>query len=92
MLADASALFDVVVIDSAPLLPLVDTTYIINHVDCVLLVVRYSTTTQGEVREAVKLISEIMTPETRCLALLSHDEGQSLRSYAYGRYSYYGEA
>ncbi|MCE2749556.1 MAG: Wzz/FepE/Etk N-terminal domain-containing protein [Rhodobacter sp.] len=92
MLADASALFDVVVIDSAPLLPLVDTTYIINHVDCVLLVVRYSTTTQGEVREAVKLISEIMTPETRCLAILSHDERQTLRSYAYGRESYYGEA
>jgi hypothetical protein len=56
-----------------------------------MLVVRYSTTTQSEVREAVEIISESMAPDTRCLALLSHDESQSLRSYAYGRESYYGE-
>lgn len=92
LLNDAAAHFEVVVIDSAPLLPLVDTSYIINKVDRVLLVVRYSSTTQSEVREAVKAITEAMAPETRCLAILSHDERQTLRSYAYGRESYYGEA
>jgi capsular exopolysaccharide synthesis family protein len=91
LLRDAADTFDVVVIDSAPLLPLVDTSYIINQADSVMLVVRYSTTTQSEVREAVKTITETMTPDTRCIALLSHDESQMLRGYAYGRESYYGE-
>ena len=84
--------FDMIVIDSPPLLPVVDTRYLARHADAVVQVVRYISTTQGEVREAATQLQDMMRPDARLYGILSQEERGSRRYGYYGRYgSYYGQ-
>ncbi|MFE3838672.1 GumC family protein [Pseudogemmobacter sonorensis] len=89
LITGARQQFDIVIIDSPPLLPVVDTRYLARHADGVVLVVRYGTTTQGEAREAAGQLAEMKRPDARIYAVLSHAERDGK---GYGRYySYYGK-
>lgn len=79
--------FDVIIIDSPPLLPVVDTRYLAQYADAVVQVVRFITTTQGEAREAAAQTLEMMRPDAAFYAVLSHEERGGGR---YGYYSKYG--
>ena len=83
--------FDMIIIDSPPLLPVVDTRYLARHADAIVQVVRYGTTTQSEVREAATQLQEMMRPDTRMYGVLSQED-RGNRRYGYSaRYgSYYG--
>ncbi|NBO21495.1 MAG: polysaccharide biosynthesis tyrosine autokinase, partial [Rhodobacteraceae bacterium] len=83
--------FDVIILDSPPLLPVVDARYLARYADAVLQVVRYGTTTQGEVREALAQLQEIMPERTAYFGILSHEERGNRTGGYYGRYSYYGD-
>lgn len=83
--------FDIVIIDSPPLLPVVDTRYLARHAHAVIHVVRYATTTQGEVREASTQLREHLKPETHYVGVLNLEERADLRYGYYGNYSYYGD-
>lgn len=83
LLERATEAFDVVILDTPPLLPLVDTRYAARLVDVVILVVRFGLAKQAEVREAAALLRESVCPETRFLSIFSHMEHGC---YSYGYY------
>ena len=80
--------FDVIIIDTPPLLPVVDTRYLVRHADAVVQVVRYGTTTQGEVRAAASQIHEMMRPGVRLYGTLNQEE-RGKQTYGYA--GYYGD-
>lgn len=90
MLNDSRAAFDVVIIDTSPLAPVVDARYIAHHADAVVMMVRWATTNQGDLRQAVNGVREAMSPDTDFHTALSHQQYRQA-SYRYdGYYSGYG--
>lgn len=84
--------FDVIIIDSPPLLPVVDTRYLAQYADAVVQVVRFITTTQSEAREAAAQTQEMMRPDASFYAVLSHEERGGARYGYYAKYGgYYGQ-
>ncbi|GGW45531.1 hypothetical protein GCM10011452_37080 [Gemmobacter lanyuensis] len=84
--------FDMVILDSPPLLPVVDTRYLARYADAVVQVVRYGSTTQGEVREAANQLQEMLPAGAQMFGVLSHEERAGRRYGYYGRYGgYYGQ-
>lgn len=85
--------FDVIVLDSPPLLPVVDTRYLAQMADVAVFVVRFSNTTQGEVREAASQVSEVLRPGVSLIGVLNRQtESSGKRGYYSGGYSgYYGD-
>lgn len=86
-------MYDIIILDSPPLLPVVDTRYLAQSADCAIMVVRFSNTTQGEAREAASQIQEALSPEVSLLGLLNRQVKQSGKRGYYNRgYSgYYGD-
>ncbi|NEX45330.1 polysaccharide biosynthesis tyrosine autokinase [Rhodobacter sp. ETT8] len=86
--------FDVIVIDSPPLLPVVDTRYLAQMADIAVLIVRFSNTTQGEVRDAAHQMQDALRPGVRMLGVLNRQtERRGKRGYYNGAYSgYYGDS
>jgi polysaccharide biosynthesis transport protein len=81
--------FDVIVIDSPPILPVVDTRYLLRQADAVVQVVRYGTTPQAAAREAAQQVHDRLRPDAQLIGVLSH-EGLGIASYAdYGSYTAY---
>lgn len=85
--------FDVVVIDSPPILPVVDTRYLAQHADIVVQVVRFGSTTQGEVREAASQVTEMLPPHGALIAILNRQIAPIRKrgNYAGDYYGYYTE-
>jgi capsular exopolysaccharide synthesis family protein len=87
---EAKRSFDIVVIDTSPLLPVVDARYIAHHADAVVMPVRYATTSQSDLRSAVQSLTEAMNPEADFYTVLSHQQFQQA-AYKYdGYYLGYG--
>lgn len=80
--------FGVIIFDSPPLLPVVDARYLAQHADAVVMVVRYATTTQGEVREAASQVQEMMRPGAALIGLLSHEVRSHKKSNYYSNRYY----
>lgn len=91
MISAVTDVFDIVIIDSPPILPVVDTRYLARYADVIVQVVRYGTTTQGEVREAVAQMREHQHEGTHYLGVLNLEEFGGLRYGYYGHYGYYGK-
>ncbi|MBC2835105.1 GumC family protein [Paragemmobacter straminiformis] len=83
--------FDIVILDSPPILPVVDTRYLARYADAIVHVVRYATTTQGEVREAAGQMREHQRENTHYIGVLSLEQMADSRYGYYGNYGYYGE-
>ena len=85
----ARAIFDVVVIDSPPLVPVVDGVYLARYADCIALVVQWGATAQTTVRQALHTLGLGARQGTPVLAVLNQQQGEH-SGYA-ARYSaYYG--
>lgn len=87
LLRSAKNNFDIIVIDAAPLMPVVDTRYVAPHADAALLCVRFGEATQSEVRGAFEQLAKAARGKAKILSVLSCDEA-SQRSYRYE--GYYG--
>ncbi len=85
MLEESVSAFDVVIIDSSPLLPVVDARYIGHHADAVVMLVRWASTNQGDLRQAVHGLREAITPEADFHTVLSH-QPSGKGSYRYTGY------
>ena len=85
----ARATFDIVIIDTPPLLPVVDTRYLAGYGDLVLMVVRFGVTGQGDLRSALSVLRESMRPDAELRAVLSHQPA-SAKPYRYR--GYYADA
>ena len=84
--------FDYVIIDSAPVLPVVDTLYLAPYVDAVVMGVRFASTSQRDVTRAYSRITNEMNENTAILPLLTMEEGQRRKAYYYrGYYHGYGQ-
>lgn len=92
LLQAARSRFEYIVIDSPPVLPVVDARYLAQYADIIVQVVRQTTTTQTEARNAATQLQEMMRPEARFIGLLSHEQRARSKGYYYrGRYmDYYG--
>ena len=76
-----SPAYDVVIIDSAPLLPVVDTLELFSSIDVAILCVRDGRTTRDQAKAASDLLENLAKPVALVVTGLSHDQS--------GRYGYY---
>ena len=82
--------FDVIILDSPPLLPVVDTRYLAQQADIAVMIVRFASTTQAEIREAANQVQEVLRPGTRLLGVLSRQAQRRGKRGVYDR-GYYGD-
>ena len=82
------SMFDVIVLDTAPVLPVVDTLYLARHADLAAVLVRYAATNQRDVRRAADRLRGDMPPSAGILPIMSMEQ-RARRAYYYGGY-YYG--
>lgn len=88
LVEDARKSFDVVIIDTPPLLPVVDARYIASLAGCVLLCVRASEATQHDVRSAYEQLTDhIIDESTNLMTVLTFQDGWQ-RGYKPGGYYY----
>lgn len=90
LISEARDVFDVIIVDSPPLLPIVDAQYIAYHADAIVLVVRWAKTNQSDVRSVMPALLESMKPGATILPVLSQQQGGKAAYYR-GYYSGYGE-
>jgi len=92
MIATVREEFDIIILDSPPVLPVVDSRYLAQIADIVVMIVRFANTTQTEFRDAATQLSEVIQPGVRLLAALNRNASPSRRSYYGSGYAgYYGD-
>lgn len=90
LISAARTTFDIIVLDTPPVGPVVDGLYLVKHADSVVFVVRWASTSQHDVRHAVTLLQGAKRPETEILAVLNQQE-ISKSAYS-GKYAGYYSA
>ncbi|WP_421760457.1 Wzz/FepE/Etk N-terminal domain-containing protein [Devosia sp.] len=91
LVAAARKNFDVIVLDTPPVGPVVDGLYLASMADAIVFVVKWSSTPQQEVRSAVAALLGAKRPETAILAVLNQQDSNP-RAYRAKYAGYYGEA
>ena len=85
------AQFDYVILDTAPVLPLVDTLYLLDQADVVLQLVRFASTNQRDVWRAHTRLAQEVVEGVEIIPVLSMEMSQRSASYSYrGYYAGYG--
>lgn len=84
--------FDVIVIDTPPILPVVDARYIAPLADCVLLCVRYASTGQTDLRQAWEQLGDTLSPGASAISALTlHEVSRHPRRMARHYEGYYSQ-
>ncbi len=87
----ARDVFEVVVVDSPPIAPVVDGLYLAGFADVVVFVVQWANTSQREAKSAVDAIVEAKRPETEIVGVLNQqDISRSTYRSKYSAYYGYG--
>lgn len=87
LLGQARDVYDLIVIDSPPLLPVVDARYIARHADAVVMLVKWASTSQSDLRTALLPLRAAMAPSAVLLPVL----GQVHTKAGKSEYSAYGD-
>ena len=87
LLDQARDVYDIVIIDSPPLLPIVDARYIAHNADAVVMVVRWAATSQTDLRAAVEPLRAAMRPEAALIPVLNQQRAEPLSA----KYDPYGD-
>jgi capsular exopolysaccharide synthesis family protein len=83
--------FDVVILDTPPIGPVVDGLYLAQHADIIAFIVRWASTSQQDVRAAVSALNQARPPQTEIVTVLNRQDMS--RSSYYSKYAgYYSEA
>ena len=82
--------FDVIVLDTAPVLPVVDTLYLLDEADAVLQMVRFASTNQRDVRRAFGRITQETREGVETIPVLTMEQQRRGAYYYRGYYSGYG--
>jgi polysaccharide biosynthesis transport protein len=91
LVAAARRNFDVIVLDTPPVGPVVDGLYLAGMADAIVFVVKWSSTPQQEVRSAVAALLGAKLPATAILAVLNQQDSNP-RAYRAKYAGYYGES
>jgi Mrp family chromosome partitioning ATPase len=86
LIKEARGAYDLVVLDSAPLLPVNDTRTLARHADASLLAVRWERTPRDAVRNAARVLSEAhaFIPGV----VMTRADTKRFHSYSYGHQGY----
>ncbi len=79
--------FDIVILDTPPLIPVVDARYVAHYADAAIMLVRYSVAHQRDIRSAAAQLQEALHTEAEFFAVLNHEQGRQRRYSYYGYYS-----
>lgn len=90
LLQSARQTFDVVILDTPPLGPVVDGLYLAQYADHVVFVVRWAETSQSEAKAAIAALRDVVPPGVGTLAVLNLQTRDQL-PYRYGYSDYYTE-
>lgn len=85
LISRAREVLDVVVIDTSPVVPVVDARYMAPYADAIVQVVRYALSTQSDTRETYEHLREAAGPETPIVSVLNIDE-TGVQRYRYRDY------
>ena len=91
LISAARRSFDVVVLDTPPIGPVVDSLYIAQHADVIVFVVRYASTPQTEARKALASLGAAKSHGAEILAVLNQQDS-SAPSYSKRYGSYFSQA
>ena len=78
--------FDYVILDTSPILPVVDTLYLIKFADVVAMMVRHASTNQRDVARAVERASTELSKNVSIIPLLTMEKSNFMLNY-YGKYN-----
>jgi len=81
--------FDYVILDTPPIVPVVDGLYLAAHADVIAMVVRWSTTSQGEAKETISSLQQVKRDGAEIIMVMNQQEN-SPRGYRYKYAGYYG--
>ncbi|CDO59074.1 Tyrosine-protein kinase EpsD [Candidatus Phaeomarinobacter ectocarpi] len=90
LVEEMARVFDIVIIDSAPLLPVNDTRHLLSYVDMSLLAVRWDETSREAVEKSMLQLRENSAPLLGAVLTRADVRRHSLYEYGYGEYSKYG--
>jgi capsular exopolysaccharide synthesis family protein len=86
LLRDLSRQYDLLVIDTPPVLPVPDVPLLAAHADAALLVARHGVSRQAALREAAELLGDV-----RLIGVFLNDGGTPRHRRYYGYYGYEGQ-
>lgn len=78
LIDSVAKLYDFVVIDTPPLLPVVDTSYLLHLADVAVFVVGFSTTSQQDVRKANMLLEKYLNSSANVVPVLNRSDSIAL--------------
>ncbi|WP_375450536.1 GumC family protein [uncultured Devosia sp.] len=91
LVKSARAAFDIVILDTPPIGPVVDGLYLAQFPDVIVFVTRWASTSQTDARNAVNALDDVKNKNVQILSVLTQQEA-SKASYR-GKYAgYYSEA
>ena len=91
LISNARGALDVIIIDTAPLVPVVDARYIAPLADCAVLCVRHGITKQSELRTSFDQLTDSLRSDAEVVTVLNCYEGRD-KTYRYdGYYGYAGK-
>ncbi|MCK4861299.1 MAG: hypothetical protein KAS85_05240 [Rhodobacteraceae bacterium] len=92
LIQNSREVFDVIILDTPPLQPLVDGLYISHHADVIALVVKWASTTQRDVKSILSGLFEAKDENTEVLSILCQEKHNNLRRYRkYSEYYTYSD-
>jgi len=89
LIKNAREKFEYIILDSPPILPVVDGLYLAEYADVISMVVRWGATSQREAKEAISQINTSKSEESEILMVLNQEEGGK-QGYRYKYSGYYG--
>lgn len=87
----AQKTFDVVILDTPPIGPVVDGLYLAQFADTIAFIIRWAKTSQQDARSAIASLQEAKRPETEIVTILNQQDA-SKSSYRSKYAGYYTEA
>ena len=86
----AQSSFDIVIVDTPPVGPVVDSLYIAPYADAIVFVTRWSSTSQQDARHAVTSLNDAKRADTEILSVINQQD-QTRASYMRKYGDYYAE-
>ncbi|WP_423068429.1 GumC family protein [Devosia sp. CN2-171] len=89
LLAAATRAFDIVILDTPPIGPVVDALYLSRFVDATVFVVKWAATRQSDARRAISALNTAKRPEVEVIGVLQQAQGddRNVKQYGGGYYT-----